>query len=391
MNNALTKEVLADDCSSKVSSGLHLYVSRVKVFNFRNLSDQSVDLSCGPIHITGLNGNGKTNFIEAIYLLSGSRSFRTSVSNELSRWGESQCSVFGTVTHKLGTEELGVALTPGKREAFLNGNPLSSISELLGRLTIVAFSPADLQLIKGSPSGRRRFLDRHMVDIQPAFLKTLMAYQRALASKSALLKQSYVDYQQLVPWNSLLAEYGGKIVDNRSSFLKSLSDKASAFHHSYAPMDGDLALDLESDLLDPSGKVDSGYIAHQFERAAQREIATRSPVVGVQRDDIKVSLGGVDSRSYASQGQTRSIVLSLKLGVIDMLDEVKGESPVVLLDDVDSELDAARSERLFGTLLEKSRQMIVTGTTTPPKPLDGHPSLQILEMVNGLVSVAHTR
>ncbi len=388
MSDEFIEAVLAEQRSSQVSSGIRLFVSRVRVFKFRNLADQSVDLSPGPIHITGLNGNGKTNFIEAIYLLSGSRSFRTNISNELSRWGDSQCSVFGTVTHKLGTEELGVALTPGKREAFLNANPLSSISELLGRLTIVAFSPADLQLIKGSPSGRRRFLDRHMVDMQPAFLKTLMAYQRALASKSALLKNSYVDYQQLVPWNSLLAEYGGKIVDNRSSFLKSLSDKACSFHHSYAPMDGDLALQLESDLLDPQGKVDLSYIAHQFERAAQREIASRSPVVGVQRDDIKVSLGGVDSRSYASQGQTRSVVLSLKLGVIDMLDEVKGESPVVLLDDVDSELDAARSERLFATLLAKPRQMIVTGTTSPPKPLDGHPSLQILGMSSGLISVA---
>ncbi len=364
-----------------------MFVSQVRVFNFRNLSDQSVELSSGPIYITGLNGNGKTNFIEAIYLLSGSRSFRTNVSNELSRWGESQCSVFGTVTHKLGTEELGVALTPGKREAFLNGNPLSSISELLGRLTIVAFSPADLQLIKGSPAGRRRFLDRHMVDMQPAFLKTLMAYQRALASKSALLKQSYVDYQQLLPWNSLLAEYGGKIVENRYNFLKSLTDKASSFHRSYAQMDGDLGLELESDLLDPSGKVDPTYIAHQFERSAQREIATRSPVVGVQRDDLKVTLGGVDSRAYASQGQTRSIVLSLKLGVIDMLEEIKGESPVVLLDDVDSELDVARSERLFSTLLEKPRQMIVTGTTTPPKPLEGHLLLQILQMISGRISV----
>jgi DNA replication and repair protein RecF len=364
-----------------------LFVSQVRVFNFRNLADQSVNLSNGPIYITGLNGNGKTNFIEAIYLLSGSRSFRTNVSNELSRWGESQCSVFGVVTTALGTEELGISLTPGRREAFSNGDPLGSISELLGRLCIVAFSPADLMLIKGSPSGRRRFLDRHMVDLQPNFLKTLMTYQRALASKSALLKQGYVDYQQLLPWNTLLAEYGGKVVENRSKFLKSLCEKSSVIHSSYANMDGQLGLELESDLLDPSGEVNQDYIAHQFERAAQREIATRSPVVGVQRDDIKVTLGGVDGRAYASQGQTRSIVLSLKLGVIDLLDEVKGESPVVLLDDVDSELDQARSERLFKTLLEKPRQLIVTGTATPPKPLDGDPSLQILKMEKGLVSV----
>jgi len=362
-----------------------VFVSQIRVYNFRNLVDQSVDLSSGPIYITGLNGNGKTNFVEAMYLLSGSRSFRTNSWGELHRWGADSCSVFGVINSSSGSEELGVSLAPGKREAYLNGDPLSSITELLGRLVIVAFSPADLAVVKGAPAGRRRFIDRHMVDLQPGFLKTLMGYQRALASKSVLLKKGYVDYQQLSPWNSMLVEYAGKIVDNRLKFLESLSKKADKVHRLYASTDGELKLELESDMIRADGVVDLDFMAQQFERAAQREIAQRSPVVGVQRDDVKITLGGIDSRAYASQGQTRSVVLSVKLGVIELLDEAKGESPVVLLDDVDSELDQARSERLFGALLERDRQLIVTGTGVPPKPVAEHQSLHLLRMERGSI------
>jgi len=360
-----------------------LHVSSVKVYKFRNLADQQVALSPGAVFITGLNGNGKTNLLEAIYLLTGSRSFRTSSSSELSRFGEKECSVFGTVTHANGTEELGVAFTPGERGAHLNGNRLDSITELLGRLRAVAFSPADLQLVKGAPAGRRKFIDRHMVDLQPGFLRVLMGYQRALASKSAILKQQGTGYPQLLPWNELLAEYGGKIVDNRRNFIESLRDKGCVFHHQYAPTDGDLSLELESSLV-REGTSAEEVMRDELERAAPREIALRSPLVGPHRDDLKITIGGVDCRAYASQGQTRSVVLSLKLGVIEMIEGVTGEAPVVLLDDVDSELDAGRSGRLFAALLSKPRQLIVTGTATPQGQLAETPGLQVVRVEKGI-------
>jgi DNA replication and repair protein RecF len=367
-----------------------LFVSNVKVYKFRNLADQSVELGSGPVFVTGPNGNGKTNFVEAIYLLSGSRSFRTNTSSELPHWGSQECSIFGTVTHKSGTETLGLIYTPGERKALLNGTPLESIAELLGRLRVIAFSPADLSLVKGSPSGRRKFLDRHMVDLQPSYLKILMSYQRALASKSALLKGSNVSYQQLLPWNELLVEYGGKIVENRLNFIKGLNEKAAIFHTKYAPTDGALGINLESDFLQKDGTVSFETIAQTLHNASQREIAMRSTLVGVHRDDINISLGGVDSRAYASQGQTRSVVLSLKLGVIDLLEESLGESPVVLLDDVDSELDALRSEKLFAALLEKPRQLIVTGTGNPPSQLADSRELQMLRVTTGSIEVVRS-
>lgn len=365
-----------------------MFVSTVKVYKFRNLADQSVEVSSGPVFVTGQNGNGKTNFVEAIYLLSGSRSFRTNSSSELVTWGERESSVFGTVAHKDGTETLGLMYASGERTALLNGTPLDSVSELVGRLRVVAFSPADLVLVKGAPAGRRKFLDRHMVDLQPGFLKVLMSYQRALASKSALLKGSNVSYQQLLPWNELLADYGGKIVDNRRNFIEQLNKKASEFHALYAPTDGALKLQLESDFLTPEGEVSHTAIAEKLESVSQREIAMRSTLAGVHRDDVSISLEGVDSRAYASQGQARSVVLSMKLGVIDLLEDLLGESPVVLLDDVDSELDAVRSEKLFAALLQRPRQIIVTGTGSPPSQLADHEMLQVLRVSKGVIEVA---
>lgn len=338
------------------------------------------------MYISGLNGNGKTNLVEALYLLSGSRSFRTNSSSELLKWGERECSIFGTVTTSNGTEELGLVFTPGERRAVSNGKDLESVTELIGRLRVIAFSPADLALVKGSPSGRRRFLDRHMVDLNPPFIKVLMGYQRALASKSAVLKQSGCTYAHLKPWNELLSQSCGKIVDNRVKFLQSLSDKSHAFHKLYAPTDGELSLTLESDFYQDGRVLSEDEILAKFESAAPREMAMKSASLGAQRDDVLITLGGVDARAYASQGQTRSVVLSMKLGVIEMVELVTGESPVVILDDVDSELDKARSERLFSALLSKPRQIIVTGTEGPSPQLIHSPDLHTLTVSQGVVT-----
>lgn len=362
-----------------------MFVSTLKVFKFRNLADQTITLGPGAVYINGLNGNGKTNLVEALYLLSGSRSFRTNSSQELLKWGEKECSVFGTVVSKDGAEELGLAFTPGERTAFAHGKPLESVTDLIGKLRVVAFSPSDLSLVKGSPSGRRRFLDRHMVDLNPSFIKVLMAYQRALASKSAVLKQPGVAYAHIQPWNDLLAESCGNIVDNRLKFIESLNERASLFHREYAPTDGELSISLESDFIEDGRALSVDEIRGRLENVAPKEMLMRTPSLGVQRDDLHIALGGVDARAFASQGQTRSVVLSLKLGVIDLLESASGESPVIILDDVDSELDKGRSERLFKALLGKQRQVIVTGTEAAPSHLQGGPDLCSLTVFQGVV------
>ncbi len=345
------------------------------------------------MYITGLNGNGKTNLVEALYLLSGSRSFRTSSQSELVRWGKRESSVFGTVVRRDGTDELGIAFTPGQRTAFKNGNQLSSVSDMVGSCGVVAFSPSDLSLVKGAPAGRRRFLDRHMVDLQPSFLGTLVAYQRAVASKAALLKSSQVDISQLEAWNEILTEHGGKIVENRLNFLKSLGERARVFQSEFAQSDGDLQLTLESDFVTKEGVVSRDAIIQGLQKIAEREIVMRSTLFGPHRDDVAISLGnsadgrGIDARAFASQGQTRSIVLALTLGVIELMEDKLGEAPIVVLDDVDSELDAPRAKRLFAALGRRERQLIITGTSQPPPELQQglHAEVQLVQISEGVV------
>ena len=367
-----------------------MYLSKLKVYNFRNLSDQSVELTNGPVYVTGLNGNGKTNLVEALYLLSGSRSFRTNTQSELVKWGQKEASVFGTIETKGTAVELGIALSPGQRRAFKNGQQLDSVAELVGACSVVAFSPAELALVKGAPAGRRKFLDRHMVDLQPSFLSVLMSYQRALESKAALLKGPGVESKHLAPWNKLLAESGRKIVDNRLKFIKILEEKALVFHSEFAQSDGPMGLTLESELAKPdfmgsSGEVEPQKIEHELNRIAQREIALRSCVLGPHRDDMAITVGSVDSRAFASQGQTRSLVLALKLGVIELLEERLEEPPIVILDDVDSELDATRRDLLFKALAKKRRQIFITGTGEPPDSLvyEGDAKAQRIEIAKG--------
>jgi len=186
----------------------------------------------------------------------------------------------------------------------------------------------------------------------------------------------------------LLTEYGGKIVDNRLKFLKELIDKSCLFHQEFAQSDGELHLALESELVGSDGQVSLELVEQELARLAPREITFKSCLFGPHRDDVAISLGGVDSRAYASQGQTRSIVLALKLGVIELLEARLGEPPVVILDDVDSELDTGRTERLFTALSKRKRQLFITGTATAPKELAkaGVAEIQTLEVTDGIIS-----
>lgn len=356
-----------------------MFVSKVSFYNYRNLADQSFEFHNGPVYITGRNGNGKTNLVEGIYLLSGSRSFRTNSQSELLKWGTKEASVFGSVVAEDGRQELGISFSPAGRKAHRNGDQLSSVSDLVGCCGVISFSPSDLSLVKGAPAGRRKFLDRHMVDLAPSFLSTIMGYQRALASKNSLLKQGTADEQQLVSWDELLTDYSVKLVDNRLKFIETLFNSARSFHSQFAESDGELELLLESDFMSSEGVMSPAQVKDRYQKARSRELMLRSSVIGPHKDDIAITLSGIDSRAYASQGQSRSIVLALKLGVIDMLQQSLGEAPIIILDDVDSELDESRTELLYKALVDKKRQVFITGTEKPSK--------KILSLLNTEVQV----
>ena len=337
-----------------------MYLRSIKTYHFRNLQDSLITFNPGVNVIIGKNGQGKTNLVEAINVLSLSKSFRTSVTSELIKWGETECSLFGSVIYPSIEEsesELGFTVVKKSKSFLLNGNPVKSITDFVGRLICVTFSPADLFLLQGPPSGRRKFVDKHMVDLIPGLIGPLISYQRTLQNKNKLLKDGVETASLLDTWNELLARDGAMIANARMDFIKLLEVRAAKIHARFCPSDGKLGLSLKSNV-----EGDLNTLFNALQKIRSREVAVRSSIVGPHRDDVVVTLGGTDAHAFASQGQTRSIVLSLTLGVIELIEEQRGESPVVLLDDVNSELDTSRSDAFFNLVLTQKRQIFITGT-----------------------------
>jgi DNA replication and repair protein RecF len=338
-----------------------VFVQSLKLYNFRNLDNTEITFSSGINLILGPNGQGKTNLIEAVSALSSARSFRTSDIRELVRWGEQEGSVFGQIRIKEGDFKLGIIFRDGKREAYINDQRSKGLVEMIGRFTCITFSPADLELVKGSPTERRKLVDRLGADLDPSIASSLINYQRALNNKNALLKSYERDKTGLSAWNDVLAGPGATIVNNRRKLAAQLSMVASKYYESFAPTDE--LLTIES--IDPwptTTDLTAGVFREQLELVAARELAAGTTVLGPHRDDFLVSLSGRDARSFASQGQARSIVLALKLATLEILESALGESPVVILDDVDSELDLSRRAAFFSMIFSTQRQIFITAT-----------------------------
>ncbi len=337
-----------------------MYIEWLKVFNFRNLENTTRNFSPGLNIICGRNGQGKTNLVEAINLLSTGRSFRTQTVNDLVRWGEAGASVFAHVKGAVTDVELGVAIESGTRSAFVNGDKVRSLTDFVGRLLCVTFSPTDLAIVKGGPQLRRKFIDRHLVDLEPRLMGEILDYHRALKSKAMLLKRGDVSDEALEPWNRIMAKSAAAIVRARRTLLAALEVRADEYYRTIAHHDGRVGLSLETAIVGDEPTTEELY--EQLMGVADRERRYRSAVLGPHRDDVMMSLDGHDARAFASQGQARSIVLALKLGVIALLEEHRKEAPIVLLDDVDSELDQARCDALFELIHQTRRQVFVTGT-----------------------------
>ncbi len=339
-----------------------MQVSSIKFFNFRNLKDQEIIFSPGFNMVVGRNGQGKTNLVEAISFLSSLKSFRTSESKDLVKWGHDSASVFGKVV-KSGEEiELGVSIERGSRKAYLNGEQVKVLSKFLGQLVCISFSPTDIGIVKGAPEGRRKLIDRHLVDLNPSLIHVFMDYAKGLKSKSNLLRAGCRDKEAIRSWNRGLAQNGEIILSSRLEFVSELAAITRDKFTYFSPSDGEIHLVLKTG-------VTPGNVASSLENYLDKEIAAQRCLIGPHRDDIDIILGGNEAKAFASQGQSRSIILAIKLAIIDLVESKLGDSPVILLDDVDSELDEGRSNLLFELIIKQGKQVFVTSTEARRKPL----------------------
>ena len=344
-------------------------VKELHLLNFRNISCADISFRDGMNFLLGENAQGKTNALEAIYLFSRGKSFRGASDTELLSYGFDAFALSLSFSKKDREETLFYGFEKkekAERVRKRNGILLSSQSELLGSFRAVLFSPDHLQMVKGSPSERRSFLNIAASGAYPVYLSLYARYNRILEQRNALLKELQKKgggSEELSVWNEKIADAAADIYLYRKEYVKRLNIAAKEFMSEISGKKENLCLLYQNDISDFEGveSKESAAIAYLrvFSSQIEKEISLGTSQSGVHRDDIIILLNGKSARDYASQGQQRSIVLSLKMAEGEIIKQTCGESPVYLFDDVLSELDEGRRKFLLSG--RGDAQFIVTG------------------------------
>jgi DNA replication and repair protein RecF len=386
-------------------------VDRLRMFRFRNYLDETVDLGAGLNVVCGQNAQGKTNLLEAVATLALSRSPRASTLGELVTWGESVGRVEAAIQRGAIPARLDMRITrrgdSSVRTTLVDGTERPARA-LLGLCPVVLFWPDDLQLVKGAPEGRRRLLDVVLSQLDPVAADDLLRYRRALEQRNALLRQvrqGAATAAALPQFTDELVRHGGAVRVHRARLTAQLSPLAAAALRELSGGDEELRLEYVTDggaaddelpgvaedgpstyesLFDPAAAA--AELAETLRERAAEELARGLTVAGPHRDDVAFHLDGRPARSSASQGQQRSAVLACKLAEVRHVAGVAGVTPVLLLDDVLSELDAGRRERLMAGLgAGRGVQALLTTTEATPPELSALGELRQFRVAGGRI------
>jgi len=336
-----------------------MFIKKLILKNYRNYEQLTLEELHPHINVfAGENAQGKTNLIEAVNYLSCGKSFRNVSDSHLVREGQERGYIaiqYGLASYAGRVE--AALFHDGRRSILLNGLPVRKISEMIGVVNSVVFAPEDLKTIKESPALRRHLMDMEISKIRPIYYLDLQRYHIILKNKNKLLKQRTPDQALLATYNDSLLEYAEKLILRRKKFLELLQERAASLHYQLTGERESLALHYRAaaDLSEVKNSLQK-----KLESAAGRERELGVSLVGPHREDIQILIDGKDSRYFSSQGQQRTAMLSIKLACAEIAYETTGERPVILLDDVFSELDIGRRKRLLS--LMKNNQVFITAT-----------------------------
>ncbi|WP_026691799.1 DNA replication/repair protein RecF [Alteribacter aurantiacus] len=345
-----------------------MQIDELTVKNYRNYPEVSVTFENEVNVIIGENAQGKTNLMEAIYVLAMAKSHRTPRDKELIRWDQEFAKIQGKLTKRTGPLQMEVIFSNRGKKVKLNHLEKNRLSEYIGTCNIVMFAPEDLNLVKGSPQVRRRFLDMEMGQIHSLYLYHLARYHKILKQRNQLLKNMQKsrkdeDYVMLSVMTEQLTDSAVEVIKKRFSFLKKLQQWAEEIHFEisrglekleirYIPT-CDVSEDMDLSTM-------KSKITEAFEGLGDREVFRGTTLIGPHRDDLKFFVNGRDIQTYGSQGQQRTTALSLKLAEIELIYEKVGEYPILLLDDVLSELDDYRQSHLLDAIQGKVQTFVTT-------------------------------
>ena len=347
---------------------LSMIIKSLTMNNFRNHENTAVVLSSGINVLVGKNAQGKTNLLEAIYLTCVGRGWRTNKDKEMINFDAEYTKVKNTAQKLFGdvTVEVHVPRS-GKKSIRINDIPIQKMGEMMGQVNCIFFSPDELRLIKDAPADRRKFLDIDISQVDKTYFYSLLRYNKILLQRNALLKSKTEDIARgLEIWDVQLAKAGALIVARRLAYIEQLKPYVEKVHSYLTNEKEDVIISYinitaktEESLLSSDQSEIEKILLKQLLEAREKDMHLKTTTVGPHRDDLLIKLDGRDVRYFASQGQQRTAALSLKLGELQTFEKITGERPVLLLDDVFSELDQERQTRLI-KLLGKCQSIITT-------------------------------
>lgn len=346
-------------------------IERLSLQHFRNVERLDLTVRAPVVVLQGDNGQGKTNLLEALYLCATGRSFRNATASQMCRHGEVHGAVAATFSRQGVRHEVQAQLRGAQRLLRVDGRALRQSTQLLQLVNVVAFFPDDLRIVKGSPEERRRFLDRAVANHAPAFAEAALSYHRALKARNALLRgQQSPDRALVQVYDTQLVRFGSLMHACRMEALAGLTPVAQEHFASMLPQAGQLTVGLKSGVEGAEGAADfAAAFATALQRGYPRDRARGMTLCGPHRADLDCAMDGHEMRLYASQGQQRALVLALKLAEVVCLRTQLGTAPILLLDDVSSELDAERTRRLFEVVAAVQSQVWVSTTGVVPLPV----------------------
>ncbi|BAY12403.1 DNA replication/repair protein RecF [Calothrix sp. NIES-2098] len=346
-----------------------MFLKSIHLRQFRNYTDQKVEFSAAKTILVGNNAQGKSNLLEAVELLATLRSHRMARDRDLVQEGEAIAQVNASLERQTGISDLSLTLRRnGRRTVALNGESVRRQMDFLGVLNAVEFSSLDLDLVRGGPEGRRSWLDTLLIQLEPVYAHILHQYNQVLRQRNAFLKHtqdsalSTQHAEQLAVWDAQLATTGTRVIRRRERAIQRLAPIATKWHSSISGSTETLQIEYAPSV--PLGdnypqEVQQAFL-DKIQQRAVAELRQGTTLVGPHRDEVELIINQTPARQYGSQGQQRTLVLALKLAELQLIEEVVGEPPLLLLDDVLAELDLYRQNQLLDAIQDRFQTLITT-------------------------------
>ena len=345
-----------------------MYISTLSLANFRNYENLEFHPLSGLNILVGLNAQGKSAVLEAIYLLATSKSHRTSRDLDMIRLGENLTRVCAEIIRSESNDvTLEIILSrTDKKTVKINSVKHEKIGDIVGQLNTVIFSNTDIDMVRGEPSRRRRFLNLEVSQVSPQYIYALGRYKRVLDQRNNLLRDikfGHGTIGDLQVWDSQLALYGATVISRRGKFVDFLSSAAKKIYSMLTEESEQLGViykpNIDIDTFSSEEDIAAAF-AQSLANRRELDVSRGTTTTGPHRDDLILSVNDLPAREYASQGQQRTVAIALKLAEIDLMEDSTGESPVVLLDDVMAELDEVRRARIFELTCNRCQTLITT-------------------------------